>query len=606
MIPDEVVEEVRSRADIVGVIGAFVPLKKAGKDYKGLSPFKPERTPSFYVVPAKGFFHDFSSGESGDVFSFLMKHQGMSFTDAVKFVGARSGVEVREVRKGRGGDDPWRTYYEASSYASAFFQERLWEGRGGSGAREYLEKRGIDRSCGEQFGLGYAPKEWEAFREAASVHGIEEGILTELGLLKKSRNRDKSYDAFRGRIIFPIESVSGRVLAFGGRILGQPRKGAPKYINSPDHPIFRKGEVLYGLGRAKNDIRREGCALLVEGFMDVVSLAAVDIRNAVAPLGTALTETQAELLERYTTQACLLFDSDPAGLRATFRAADLLLSRGVHPTVVTLPDGEDPDSVARSGGADAIRGYMRRAVDVLDRKIGILEEREYFSSIEKTRRALDRLLPTLRAPRDTKLRDLYLARVSERTGVRPETLAAELKRPEETRISVRKPSVPAERLTPRIHGRGPERTLLLLLVRNRKWVDRASERISPSDLEDGINRAIFEMLIADPELTVPPEGTETAAVRRFERLMADPEETAPSSQIFEDTISRIQAARIDRRLGVIDREIGNTEEEAEKSKLAMEKEKLIKEKRDLGVDWRHSAWHHSARQALRGQGERAP
>ncbi|MDE2752879.1 MAG: CHC2 zinc finger domain-containing protein, partial [Gemmatimonadota bacterium] len=197
MIPDNVVEEVRARADIVGIIGEFVQLKKAGKDFRGLSPFKDEKTPSFYVVPAKAFFHDFSSGESGDVFSFLMKHQGMSFVDAVKYVGARSGVDVREVRRGKKGDDPWRPYYEASAFAGSFFRERLWEWDGGKAAREYLEKRGIGREVGERFGIGYAPDEWEAFREAASVHGLDEGMLLELGLIKRSEGRDRPYDAFR-------------------------------------------------------------------------------------------------------------------------------------------------------------------------------------------------------------------------------------------------------------------------------------------------------------------------------------------------------------------------------------------------------------------------
>ena len=295
MIADSVVEEVRARADIVDVIGEFVSLKRSGKEYKGLSPFKNEKTPSFFVVPAKGFFHDFSSGQSGDVFAFLMKHQGMSFVDAVKFVGSRCGMEVRETR-GRRGDDPWRPYHEAVAYAAKFFQERLWEQEKGAPAREYLQGRGIGPEECRRFGLGYAPAEWTAFRDAAAVHGMDESVLTELGLVKSRAKNDEPYDAFRDRIVFPIESVSGRVLGFGGRLLGTPGKGVPEYLNSPDSPIFRKGQVLYGLGWAKNAARREGEALLVEGFMDVVSLAVAGIENAVAPLGTALTDAQADYI----------------------------------------------------------------------------------------------------------------------------------------------------------------------------------------------------------------------------------------------------------------------------------------------------------------------
>ncbi len=604
MIPDRVVEEVRARADIVGVIGEFVQLKKAGKDFRGLSPFKKEKTPSFYVVPAKAFFHDFSSGESGDVFSFLMKHQGMSFVDAVKYVGARCGVEVREVRRDKRGDDPWRPYHEASAYAAAYFRERLWEWEGGKGAREYLEGRGIDREAGERFGLGYAPDEWEAFREASSVHGLDEGILLELGLIKKSENRERPYDAFRNRIVFPIESVTGRVLAFGGRLLGPSGKGAPKYLNSPESPIFHKGEELYGLGWARNHIRRRGAALLVEGFMDAVSLAAVGIRNAVAPLGTSVTEKHAKLLRQYTTQVRILFDSDPAGLRASFRAADILLAQGLQASVVTLPDGEDPDSVARSGGAEAVQAFLAQAVDVLDRKIAILEERDYFSSIDSTRRALDRLLPTLRAVTDPRQRDIYLATVAERTGVRIDTLEAELREARAPRPGPPRRATPVRRRpAPRFHGLGVERQLLLLLIKHRDWIDKAAERIGPADLEDAGYRAIFEELINDPELTAPPEETMPEAVRHFEDLMSDREVPEPAESIFEDAVRQIENTSLDRRLEALDTEIARSDE-ADTLRLLRQKQDLIKEKQSRGSDWRRSA-HRAAGNPQR-QGEGAP
>ncbi len=596
MIRDEVVEEVRARADIVGIIGEFVQLKKSGKEFKGLSPFKNERTPSFCVVPSKGFFKDFSSGESGDVFRFLMKHQGMSFVEAVKYVGARSGVEVRETRNWGADDDPWRPYREVVAYANAFFQERLWEWEGGAGAREYLERRGIERETAEEFGLGYAPDEWRAFCAAATVHGFDEGMMVESGLIKQSEKNDEPYDAFRDRITFPIESESGRVLGFGGRLLGPHGKGLPKYLNSPESPLFRKGEVLYGMSRAKNHVRREGVLLLVEGYMDVVSLASAGIRNAVAPLGTAFTEQQADIAARYSKEVRLIFDSDSAGLRATFRAADVLLSRGLHPSVATLPDGEDPDSVARSGGAEAMREFLRQAVDVLERKIGILEEREWFSSIERTRSALDRLLPTLRAAKDPQLRDLYLARVAERTDVRRETLEAELRK-SPAAATRHRPQARARRPAPKVHGRGPERMLLLLLLHDRRWVEPASERIGPADLEDRTCRAIFEMLLDDPELRSPPEEADPAVVRRFEELMTDEEAREPATRLFEDAISKILVAGLDRRLDALDHEIGAARDEARKHELVGEKTRLTREKRDLGVDWRKAA---AVRTAVRG------
>ena len=614
MIPDSVVEEVRARADIVGIIGEFVHLKKSGKEFKGLSPFKNERTPSFCVVPSKGFYKDFSSGESGDVFRFLMTHQGMSFTDAVKYVGARSGVDVREMSGRSPGDDPWRPYRELVAYANAFFQERLWKWEGGAVAREYLTGRGIAREIAEEFGLGYAPDDWRTFCDAAAVHGFDENIIVEVGLAKKKGDRDQPYDAFRDRITFPIESETGRVLGFGGRIVGPHGPKMPKYLNSPESPVFRKGEVLYGMSRAKNHVRRDGTALLVEGYMDVVSLAAAGVRNSVATLGTAFTEMQADVLSRYAKEVRLLFDSDDAGLRATFRAADILLSRGLHPAVVTLPEGEDPDSVARSGGAEALQGFVRQSVDVLDRKIGILEERDWFSSIDKTRQALDRLLPTLRATKDSQLRDLYLARVAARTDVRRETLEAELRQPAAfgpPRTPVT--AAPRRRPAPKVHGRGAERTLLLLLLHDRSWIEPASERIGPADLDDRASRAIFEMLLDDPDLRSPPEDADPAVVRRFEELMADNEEIDPPDRLFEDAVARILASEMDRRLDALDREIGFARDETRKQELVAEKNRLVQEKRDLGVDWRRAASSRPAAPAARrstgvGQpaGEEAP
>lgn len=588
MIPDDVIEQVRVRADIVGIIGEFVSLKKSGKDFKGLSPFKNERTPSFFVIPSKGFFHDFSSGESGDVFAFLMKHKGMSFVDAVKFVGARSGIEVRE-KAGRR-HDPWGSYREAVAFANAFFQERLWKWEGGAAARQYLAKRGIEQEAAERFGIGYAPDDWRALAEAAAVHGLDEHILLELGLVKITEKTKDPYDAFRDRITFPIESESGQALGFGGRLLGHAGKGQPKYLNSPESPIFLKGEVLYGLHKARNAIRREGAVLLVEGFMDVISLAANGIRNAVAPLGTAVTDAQAALMKRYTGQVRLLFDSDPAGLRATFRAADILLGRGLYPSVVTLPDGEDPDSVVRSGGAEAVKEFLRQAVDVLDRKIGILEEREYFSSIEKTRMAVDRLMPTIRAVQDPQLRDLYLARVEELTGIRRETLEAELEQTPFQSSPTHQPKRPRPPV-PKAHARGAERTLLLLLVHDRGWVEPATERIGPADLEDRAYRAIFEMLAEDPELVSPPEGSDPAAVRRFEKLMADQEDREPADRLFEDSVAKILVAGIDRRLDALDAQIRAARDEAEKRELVTEKNRLTREKMDFGVDWARSGRH---------------
>ena len=416
MIPDHVIDEVRDRADIVEIIGEAVQLKKAGREFKANCPFHEERTPSFYVVPHKGFYKCFGCGKAGSVFDFVMERQGMDFVEAVKYVAGRAGVEVTEVHGRKPEEDPNRPYYEITAFAQVWFREQLLDDVAGRDAREYLDGRGIDAEVAERFELGYAPDEWRAFREAALKHGFEEELMLELGLLKQSERSKEPYDGFRGRVMFPIKGVSGRVIAFGGRILETTSGDGPKYINSPETPIYQKGRNLYGLSRAKGSIRREKEALVVEGYMDAVSIAAVGFENVVAPLGTALTPEQALLISRYAKRVLLLYDSDGAGLKATFKAGDVLLEAGVHPSVVTFPDGEDPDTYVRAHGADEMKKLLRHSIDIIERKLQILEEKNYFSSIDRRRSAVDRLLPTLRAVVDPTLRDLYVDRVSKETA----------------------------------------------------------------------------------------------------------------------------------------------------------------------------------------------
>ncbi|MEE2845871.1 MAG: DNA primase [Gemmatimonadota bacterium] len=597
MIPDDMVEEVRAAADIVDVIGEFVQLKKAGREYKANCPFHEERTPSFYVVPAKGFYKCFGCGKSGDVFSFVMERQGLDFVEAVKHVAGRAGVQVREVKRSQEEEDPNRPLYEINGFARDWFRRQLEDATVGAAAREYLEGRGISADVCERYGLGFAPDEWRALRDAAAKHGLEEELMLEVGLLGSSERSREPYDRFRGRIMFTIESRSGRVIAFGGRILEGDTKDAPKYLNSPETPIYHKGSNLYGLSWARHSIRREESALVVEGYMDVVSLAAHGFENVVAPLGTALTPEQAKLLSRYTKRVLLLFDSDAAGLRATFKAGDTLLEVGLHPAVVTLPPGEDPDTLVRSEGREGLEQYLDQAVDVLDRKLQILDEKDYFSSIERTRSAVDRLLPTIRAASDPALHDIYVAKVADRTGVRRETLEAEMKRAASgsapTRVAA-PPSVPriAAHRVPKL---GAERILLLLMTKNPDFVERAGEHVGAGDFVDVAYRTIFQALLDDPELRAPPVSMDPVAARRLQEILSDPEELAHAGRVFEESVARMHVAALDRRSQDLDLRIAAAAGDGEKRTLIEEKERVSRERRELHPD----DWTTTARK-LRG------
>jgi len=582
VIPDDAVEEVRAAADIVDVIGEFVQLKKAGREYKANCPFHEERTPSFYVVPAKGFYKCFGCGKSGDVFSFVMERQGMDFVEAVKHVAARSGIEVREVKRTREEEDPNRPFYEMNAFARGWFREQLLDEKVGREARAYLEGRGIDDAVAERFELGWAPDEWRALREAAAKHGFDEARLLEVGLLNESERSKEPYDRFRGRILFPIENLAGKTIAFGGRVL-EGDEGGPKYLNSPESPIYHKGENLYGLSWARHAIRREECALVVEGYMDAVSLAAFGFDNAVAPLGTALTPEQAKLLSRYCTRVLLLFDSDRAGLKATFRAGDVLLEAGLHPAVVTLPPGEDPDTLVRSEGADALRALMDDAVDVLDRKLQILDERDYFASIERTRSAVDRLLPTLRAAKDPALHDIYVSKVADRTGVRRETLEAELERarPAPGRTRHHGGDARGPRALSAVDKGSAERALLQVMVRGVEWVERAAELISPEDFFDPYHRAIFQALLDDPEMRAPPTSMDPVAAQRFEEILSDPEEISHGIDVFTQSLNRIRVLALDRSIQDLQERIEGAPSDEEKLELTAKKAEMARELRDL-------------------------
>jgi DNA primase len=537
MIPDRVVEEVRDRADLVEVIGEHVSLKRAGKEFKGLCPFHNEKTPSFYVVPGKGFYKCFGCGESGDVFTFLMEFVGLSFNEAVEKLAARVGVEIPR-QETRPEDDALRPYREAVAFAADYYERQLRE-PGGEKARSYLERRGIPADASERFRLGYAPGGWRALRDAAHTHGLGDDVLETAGLIKRSEKSPEPYDRLRDRLIFPITDIRGTVIGFGGRALEGDAKG-PKYLNSPETPLYQKGRELYGLHWARSAIRKEEAALVVEGYMDYVSLAARGVENVVAALGTAMTPEQARLLVRYAGQVLLLYDSDAAGLRATFRSGDEILRAGGHPMVVTLPPGEDPDSVAREGGREALQPYLGDAVDVLERKFQILEERGYFEDVEGVRKALDGLLPTLRAATDATLRDIYVDRVARRTGVRRETLEAEIR---SAAPSPRRAA--AQRVEPTgapVRKDSTERLLLLLLARDPARVEGAVDLLKPEDFRGQVNRELYSAMLDRSGDGTDLAGLEASQEARslMEDLLGDRTEITDPDRSFWEAVEAIR------------------------------------------------------------------
>jgi len=511
MIPDEIVEQVRDSADLVGIIGEAVELKRTGSDYRGPCPFHGGTHRNFAVIPKKGRYYCFVCHESGDVFSWLMKRLGMDYPTAVREVARRVGIVIPE-RATRPGPDPLEPLFGAVAVAQDWFTRQLLESPDAKGARDYLESREVPLETAALHGLGFAPG-GKAFLVAMAQLGLEQQVLLDAGLAAM-RDDGSVIPRFRARLLFPIHDLRGRAVGFGGRLLGP---GEPKYLNSPENAVFHKGRQLYNLHQAKGAIRKEESVILVEGYFDVLRLVLAGIEHVVAPLGTALTADQATLLRRFAPTAILLYDSDQAGLRATFRAGDELLRHGVRVRVATLPAGEDPDTLVRRGGAPALEPLLRDAVDLLERKIQLLEQKGWFEGVDHQRDALDRLLPTIRAAADPITRDLYLKEVSERTGVSREVLLQQVTaHPEPGRgagagagAGVQRADVGrggGERAQGGLREGGPrrrvnaaERDLLRVLIRDPSWLKRAAAEVPEEWFETAAFREVYDALRCSPE-----------------------------------------------------------------------------------------------------------
>ncbi|RCH54803.1 DNA primase [Mucilaginibacter hurinus] len=360
MITKTTVDRIMEATDIAEVIGDFVQLKKRGANYVGLSPFANERTPSFTVSPAKGIFKDFSSGKGGSAITFLMEHEKFTYPEALNWLAKKYGIEVEETvdtTENREEENHRESLMIVSGFAAKFFQESMWEtDEGKSIGLSYFKERGFTTETIKKFELGYSPDQWEAFSSHALKEGYQQQFLVESGL-SVLRDNGSLYDRYRGRVMFPIHSFTGRVIAFGGRTLKND-KSVPKYVNSPESEIYHKSNILYGLYFAKKAIRDEDNCYLVEGYADVLSVHQAGIENVVASSGTSLTVEQIRLISRFTKNITILYDGDAAGIKASLRGLDMILEEGLNVKVVLFPDGDDPDSYVRKVGTNAFKKHI--------------------------------------------------------------------------------------------------------------------------------------------------------------------------------------------------------------------------------------------------------
>jgi len=426
MIKRSTIEEIKSRMDVYEVVSDFVRLKKSGSGYKGMSPFTNEKTPSFMVSPAKGIFKCFSSGKGGDAISFMMEIDGLSYVEALKYLAQKYGVEIIE-------DEVPANYKEEQSnreslfiilnFAKDYYKKNLHQSdEGKSIGLSYFKERGFDDEIIDTFELGYAFDQWDGLIKATKAGGYKEDFLEASGL--KIVKENKQYDRFRGRVIFPIHNMSGKVIAFGARIL-KLAENQPKYINSPETDLYHKSNILYGIFQSKNAIRNEDNCYLVEGYTDVISLHQAGIKNVVASSGTALTEDQIRLIKRFTDNITVLFDGDRAGVKASMRGIDMILEGGLNVKAVPFPEGQDPDSYSKELGGEVFKTYLSdNAKDFISFKTDTFLEEGKNDPLKKAE-AIREIVQSIALIPDPIKRTVYIQQCSLQLGIDEDVLIRE-------------------------------------------------------------------------------------------------------------------------------------------------------------------------------------
>lgn len=474
-------------------VGERVQLKKAGRNFKGLCPFHNEKTPSFMVNDEKQIFHCFGCAQGGDIFKFIMNFEGLSFVEAVKMLADRAGVTIPDDALRDSPADAQllkkkKWAFRLNEIALEWFQSRLAHGTIGEKARNYLKLREINSEFSAQLNLGAAENEWDTLSLHLKQRGAPLDLAVELGLIKKRPKGDGYYDFFRGRLMFPIYSPRGEVVAFSGRVLDSEEDA--KYLNSPDSVIFHKSMSVYGLNWALEHMRKEDQVLVVEGQMDVLGLKTGGINNVVAPLGTALTSGHVRLISRTTRNIVLVFDGDEAGIRAVLRSLPIFIELGIMPRAAMLPDGEDPDSFVRARGADEFRHIVAHAQPLFDHFIDRTVADTGSDNVGKVA-AMQRIAPLLKQMSDPVEQSVYCRRLADRVGIEEATVRAALGGTQQNmpRIMAR-----AALNNRRVIVPTAERTLVELMMQVPESIPRVLKEIAADDVGDEFAQAMIRLI----------------------------------------------------------------------------------------------------------------
>jgi DNA primase len=575
-IPDELINQVREANDIVEVISEYLPLKKKGKSYTALCPFHPEKTPSFSVSQERQIYHCFGCGKGGNVYTFLMEHEKLSFYEALKLLAKKANISLPKKPVDREKVEALDQLFYANQVANEYFQLSLTHNKR---AKDYLHSRGFTKEIIELFSLGYAPPEWEGLIKFSAEKELKNETLLSAGLIIEREKKGGCYDRFRDRITFPIFNLSQKIVGFGGRVI--ENEDEPKYLNSPESLIYHKGKILYGLNLSKEIIREKSAAVLVEGYIDLISLYQAGIKNVVAALGTSFTQDQARLISRYAEKIYLLFDSDRAGESAVFRSVDLLFDSGVEVMIVVFPSGEDPDSFIRKSGLKGIAKKLRDAKGFIEYKKDTLPVEFNSLPMKEQEKIIRELADTASRIKNQLWKDLFINKVAKVFGINEKIVLDGIKglNLKETAQQLK----PEERLTGTLKL---ERELLKLLIEESSLIGQVKTRISREDFGLIEDSELYEMILSlyETQGKFTPaalmDKTENQKVKELiSRIVTLDLGMAEPYLLLEDYIKRIELTKKTNQIKKLKEKIKNAWDKGDKKiaeELTVELHKLMK------------------------------
>lgn len=593
LYPQTIVNDVLERSSIVDLVSSYLPLKRAGRNYKACCPFHPEKTPSFIVSADKQIFHCFGCGAGGNALTFVMQYEKVRFREALEALASRCGIPLPEPEKSeyqKSQDNLGKQLLSAYEKACRFYHEVLLNDPGAAAARAYLKKRGISRETAQHFQLGYAPAGWDNLIRHLKTQNLGLSLIEKSGLTA-AKEGGGFYDRFRERLIFPIADIKNRVIAFGARVLDN---SLPKYLNSPESQIYTKGRHLFGLSISRDSIREKGCAIVVEGYLDMITPFEAGIKNIVASLGTALTAEQVRLLRRYTDNVVMLYDADAAGQMATLRALTLLIKEDVDVKIAKLPHGEDPDSFARQRGREEFEKMIAAAQPIFDYTLDhLLSKYDASTSIGKDK-VVREILPTVKKFKNHALRAEYVRRTSQKLGLDEKALWNDLSALKEEKNG----DAQDERENSAVeHYRlreipVTERMLVKLMLEEIHLVDELRRIIDPSDFTQEPLRKIVQFIfnffsethVLKPNILMNYLGDEEAIHIISELSTLEIHASSNKAEFIADCVERLKRDKILHQLKTLLSEIQSAQESKDNealNRLILEYNVLIKQRSPL-------------------------